>query len=143
MCADRYPCIGLEVSLTEIVCLDSAGAQTVLVTQKKETIGEMSCNPSIGGIGKVGHRPLGMLRSSILHQVIWGCSTSGYGHLMHGLRIPTSRSGCVLRCCGLCAAGQGHLVKEIDALDGIMGRMIDRAGTRLVAMEVMLVCATK
>ena len=57
------------------------GAQTALITQSRATIGVMSCNPAIGGLGK------------------------------------------------------GHLVREVDALDGLMGRLADRGGIQFLLLN--------
>ena len=66
--------IGEDMRAKQLLASARLGVNTALFTHKFETIGEMSCNPAIGGLGK------------------------------------------------------GHLVREIDALDGVMGDVADKSG---------------
>ena len=89
------------------------GARTALVTQRAASIGVMSCNPSMGGIGKVGSGA--------------GRSEHVYGCKQPRLQSRNADADPALRSFFCRCFAQGTLIREIDALGGLMGRMADHA----------------
>jgi hypothetical protein len=113
-----------------------AGAATVLLTQRCETIGEMSCNPSIGGIGECHRAAPPSAARFVFFPRRAPCSRAPQSPSVRSVGPPPPSSSRPRHCprhpsplpLRLLTPGKGHLVREIDALDGVMGRAADKAG---------------